>query len=369
MKFTNLPWLITMVVFATLASTLSFAEQPGHITVFDAPGANDADLSGTFALSVNQAGAIAGYFVDSHLVSHGFVRDTKGKITTFDAPGAGTDVLEGTHPVSINDAGTVTGYYTDRFLGFGHYRTHGFVRTAGGQITTFDVPGASLWGSFAIGINASGWIAGHWMDGAGVQHAFLRHSDGTFSVWSAPLAGLGQQQGTFPTALLTGNTYTGYYLDKNNVGHAFLRGNNGSFFTFDVKGAGTGNGQGTFPTAISEISSAITGHYIDSTGLNHGFLNSDQGSNGRKITTFDAPGAPKGTFPTAIVPGALTGYYSDTVFTHGFLRVNGIITTFDAPNLETVNLGTYPQSMNSAGIIVGYFIDGYGGAHGFVRAK
>jgi hypothetical protein len=43
----------------------------GTITGFDAPGATG---SGTFAWSINKAGAIAGYYVDKNSVSHGFLR-------------------------------------------------------------------------------------------------------------------------------------------------------------------------------------------------------------------------------------------------------------------------------------------------------
>jgi len=43
------------------------------------------------------------------------VRSPKGKVTTFDAPGANTTPgsYSGTFPVSINDQGAITGYYLD----------------------------------------------------------------------------------------------------------------------------------------------------------------------------------------------------------------------------------------------------------------
>src|SRR5215469_6029952 len=50
--------------------------------------------------------------------------------------------------------------------------------------------------------------------------------------------------------------------------------------------------------------------------------------------TFDVPGAAQGTFPNAINPaGAITGYYLDaSSLNHSFLRdTDGTFTTFDPP--------------------------------------
>src|SRR5580692_991597 len=57
--------------------------------------------------------------------------------TAFEVPDAGKGIYQGTYSLSINTAGTVTGYYIDSKFAY-----HGFVRTSGGTITTFDVPGA-----------------------------------------------------------------------------------------------------------------------------------------------------------------------------------------------------------------------------------
>ena len=58
-------------------------------------------------------------------------------IKTFEAPGAGKDGYsgQGTFPQGINDLGEVSGFYADVNSIY-----HGFVRTASGSITTFDVP-------------------------------------------------------------------------------------------------------------------------------------------------------------------------------------------------------------------------------------
>src|SRR5438132_2154475 len=85
----------------------------GTITSFDPVGS-----AGTIALSINPAGAVAGWFVDSDFVSHGFLRDESGSITTFDIPGS-----TGTIAVGLDAAAFVTGYYFDR-----QGAPHGFVR-------------------------------------------------------------------------------------------------------------------------------------------------------------------------------------------------------------------------------------------------
>jgi hypothetical protein len=101
------------------------------------------------------------------------------------------------------------------------------------------------------------------------------------------------------------------------------------------------------------------------------------------IITFDPAGS-QGTSPFAINPaGAITGYYSDGFgVAHGFLRTpgpHGTITTFDVPAVGALpgagsTPGAYPEEGTFAtGItpdvaISGYYLDTNGLSHGFVRA-
>ncbi len=99
-----------------------FLRSPGgKFTIFDAPGA----AIGTLPKSINARGAIAGHYVDTQGLNHGFVRSPSGNFTTFDAPGAGAgaDSGFGTFADSINDAGAVTGHYIDA-----QGLNHGFLR-------------------------------------------------------------------------------------------------------------------------------------------------------------------------------------------------------------------------------------------------
>jgi hypothetical protein len=96
------------------------------------------------------------------------------------APGGNVNV--GTFPFSINTAGTIAGYVG----------RSGFVGTAGGTITTFDVSGAIE--TVADSINSAGVIAGHWADANAVNHGFVRSAEGTITTLAAPGAGTGRSR-------------------------------------------------------------------------------------------------------------------------------------------------------------------------------
>jgi hypothetical protein len=89
----------------------------GAITTFDVPGEGPSGLgcSADCSMGLNDLGAITGSYLDANNVFHGFVRSPEGKFTSFDAPGADPTAgdFNGTFPVSINDQGAVTGYYID----------------------------------------------------------------------------------------------------------------------------------------------------------------------------------------------------------------------------------------------------------------
>ena len=91
----------------------------GEITTFDAPAGAGSAGFGCFAdcsLGLNDWGAITGSYADASFTSHGFLRSRDGHITTFDAPGADTTAgdFNGTFPISINDWGAVAGFYIDK---------------------------------------------------------------------------------------------------------------------------------------------------------------------------------------------------------------------------------------------------------------
>jgi hypothetical protein len=89
----------------------------GEFTTFDAPGEGPYGVgcSADCSMGLNDSGEITGYYLDANGVYHGYLRSPEGTFTIFDAPGADTtpNDYNGTFPVSINDQGAVTGYYID----------------------------------------------------------------------------------------------------------------------------------------------------------------------------------------------------------------------------------------------------------------
>ena len=83
-----------------------------------------------------------------------------------------------------------------------------------------------------------------------VSHGFLLDKHGTFTIFDAPDAGTGFDQGTLPFGINTNGAITGWYVDDANVNHGFVRDKHGAIIEFDVPGAGTGAGQGRMSTAL-----------------------------------------------------------------------------------------------------------------------
>ncbi|MGC2400408.1 MAG: hypothetical protein WA510_11515 [Acidobacteriaceae bacterium] len=139
----------------------------------------------TIPEAINAGGTIAGtltrnYFFNSScpINTGGFVMSPEGEFTPFQPPGQLPyyhDLLLGAGPpplhlVSIDQAGDIAGTYIDAA---GLY--HGFVRNPYGTITSFDPP-ESKW-TTVTSINAGGTIAGYYQyspQGTGLTVGFLR---------------------------------------------------------------------------------------------------------------------------------------------------------------------------------------------------
>jgi hypothetical protein len=365
------------------AGTFAMAQSP-KIIEFDAPGAGDTLGSGlgTQGEDINPAGVITGLYADANNVMHGFLRTPQGRLFTFDAPGAGTVPNlyfkgtpagtyggQGTYAMSINPEGAIAGSYLDEnSLG------HGFVRAPDGKFTSFDDPDAgtaTYQGTFAWNINPAGVIAGNYWDSSTVRHGFVRTPDGKFTNFDPP--GSVSTFVSLATCINPAGAVTGAYLDADGVEHGFVRAPDGKITEFDVPGAGTEGGQGTGPASIN-AEGAVTGSYITGDNVTHGFVRAPDG----RITTFDVPGAGtngsqgQGTCPEAINDWrAVTGqYYDSNDVAHGFVRApDGKFTYFDAPGAGAAAgsyEGTVPLAINAAGEITGAYFDSNYVLHGFL---
>jgi hypothetical protein len=281
---TNPAGAITGMYFDANCLYHGFLRDPdGAITTFDAPGANTVGgicstatfwlvMQGTAAQAINAAGTIAGIYTDASGVGHVFLRDPDGTFTTFDAAGAGTGAVQGTWSTTfygLNPAGAISGWYVDSSMAL-----HGFLRTAKGTVTNIDAPGAgtgAIQGTVPMSLNPQRAVAGFYLDGNSVFHGFLRSPGGKLTTFDVPGGGRGFFQGTFPVSNNAAGEIVGYSTDTNNVNHGFLRARDGKLTTFDVAGAGTGAYQGTFPYG-NNAPGVIVGAYVDANGVSHGFL-------------------------------------------------------------------------------------------------
>jgi len=337
MRKVNLTGLVLFTICSLTASIQSSAQQPQNknqchepqLVEFDAPGAATvsspvcAPFCGTVAYDNNDLGAIVGFYTDSEIVPHGFLRTPDGNFVSFDAPGAGlgAGLNEGTVAYAINDLGVIAGQFQDS-----SYVYHGFVRHWDGHFTTFDAPGAGTGAgqcTWAWDINVFGTTAGTYVDASNVYHGFVRSPQGVFATFDPTGSIL-----TYvceETCLTPDGTMAGDFFDSSIVSHGFVRHPNGTFTTFDDPEAGAGTAhppQGTYPFSIN-FGGATTGQYFDASYNAHGFERFSDG----QFVNFDAPdaapGSAAGTRPsTNNAEGQVAGWYIDAGgLNHGFLWI------------------------------------------------
>jgi hypothetical protein len=368
-------------------------------TTIDVTGAGTGAQQGTAVTAVDAAGDIAGVYIDTNNALHCFVLPAGGSIANCDVSGAGSSVGEGTFPTSINTSGTVAGSYVDA-----SQISHGFVRAVNGTITKFDAPLASQVGhrgTTVLSIDDSGVIVGTYTTGTysttSVYGGFMRSADGTtYTTINDPNEGTGEdangkKQGTTPVAMNASGVIAGYYIDSNSVQHGFVRSASGTYTSIDPTGAGTcinqnnGSNFGGATASGIDVAGDVAGTYLDTSCVQHGFIRSASGT----IASFDVPGANSspcttnggssekicGTFLVlSDAVGDLTGSYVDTNGAiHGFLRpsATGIFTSFNDPNASASGSlnGTLGIAINSrtSGIeIAGSYLDANSVLHGYI---
>jgi len=203
----------------------------GTFATFDPPDAGTGAYQGTYPAifsGINPEGATIGMYLDANNVWHAYLRASDGTITEFDYPNAGTGAGQGTGTSGINPAGEIVGWYIDANNVF-----HGFLRAPDGTMTPVDVPGAgtgTYQGTYAAefmyefgGINPAGTITGFYADKNSVYHGFLRTARGKITTFDVSGAGTGNWQGTLSLNITPDGATTGWYIDASGVYHGFLR--------------------------------------------------------------------------------------------------------------------------------------------------
>jgi hypothetical protein len=372
----GIPLALAMALGAPLPGRQSAnpATKKAGLTEFDAPGAATASSPfcgtscGTVAYDNNDFGVIVGYYTDTNVVPHGFLRLPNGHVTSFDAPGAGlgADLNQGTAAYAINDFGVIAGQFQDS-----NYLYHGFVRYPNGSFTTFVEPDAgtvasqaTFVGTLAFDVNLFGTTAGIYVDAGGVQHGFVRSPWNDFTSFDP--TGSVFTYVCEETCLSPDGTVAGFYSDSSGVTHGFVRQANGAITSFDAPAPATLT---TILTVAASINpqGVIAGYFVDSNFMAHGFLRYPNGS----FTAFDDPKAgPVGTIAYSInLSGATTGQYVDASDNeHGFESFpDGQFANFDAPGAApSIPPATRPSTNNAEGEVAGWYIDAGGLNHGFL---
>src|SRR6476619_1826047 len=189
------------------------------ITTFDYPGAGN----NTLPQKINERGDIVGIFLDSNLVSRGFVRFSDG---SFSAPIVDpNDTVGFTEGRGINNSRTVVGDYATS-----DGNQHGFF-LSGGTFTEYDVPGAVT--TDVLGINDPGDFTGTFDPGSGILQAFISVG-GTLTSFSVPAA-----ISTLAYEINNSQHLTvGYYIDSSGILHGCYRDSAGALhFPIDPSGS------------------------------------------------------------------------------------------------------------------------------------
>jgi len=282
-----------------------FVRSPGGtITRFDVPGAP----AGTFPAGMNANGVIAGYYWVTSFNPQGFIRAADGSVTTYNVPGSFWTQIR-----AINDNGDVAGTYTPNISPVAF--PTGFLQSATG-LATFGLSGDSLSVYAMNNLDATAGVAD-------VQ-GFVRTADGTRTIFDVPKGTVGLTEVT-PTGINDHGSVAGYAQQVvcggpegttciQLQGRSFVRGINGAMHVFRMPQSYK---HGTYALAINSDGTTTGHYYIQDTKVAHGFIRE---GNGRQ-TPFDVPGMTH-TYPTAINDsGVIAGRCVDDAGTHAFIRL------------------------------------------------
>ena len=302
--------LFVFPLMGTFAQQAPNAFSIDVITTFDYPGTGNS----TLPQKINEKGDIVGVFLDSTLVSRGFVLFKNG---SFSAPIVDpNDTVGFTEGRGINNSGTVAGDYLSS-----DGNSHGFF-LSGGIFTDYDVPGAPS--TAVLGINEPGDFAGAFdPDGSGILLAFVSVG-GAITSFSVPAA-----ISTLAYEITNSKQLTvGYYIDSSGILHGYYRDSAGTLhFPIDPSGS-----VGTVLFGVNNRN-WVVGRYADSSGATHGLFFVPPST----FITFDFPGSTFTSLNGISSQGNICGRYVDASgIAHGFLaRAKGTPSGNEAGTLVT----------------------------------
>lgn len=294
---------------AAFALTGALAQEPAGFSIqfvsqFDYPGTGNL----TRPQKINDRGDIVGIYLDSSLVSRGFVMLANG---TFSDPLVDpNDTGNDTEGRGINNSRLVCGDYLDGSLG----TFHGFFFSHN-TYQNYDVPGSTT--TIVLGLNNAGDFCGSDTPASGIQSGFVSIG-GAISEFAVPDA-----TATLAYQINARNQSCGYYINPDGSTHGFLRDSDGRLRApLDPTGSTStilfGNNNQNF----------IVGRYVDIDGATHGIVFSPNiGVPPKHFLVYDFPGAIFTSLNGINRDGMIVGRYTDpsTGIEHGIILqlVNG----------------------------------------------
>ena len=182
-------------------------------------------------------------------------------------------------------------------------------------------------------------MCGSILDAAGERVAFVRSTQGEFTLFAFPGSTLTQCRG-----INAAGQMVGVHRTPDNKLHGFVK-DGDEYLSIDVPGAIDTRGFGIDP------SGQIVGKYVGSDGRTHGYLFGRDG-----FVTIDVPGA-VATEASGIMPdGRITGVYQtpDTKF-HGYILSGNGFEPVDVPGAVSTGSANGGLWMSSSGELAGYY--------------
>lgn len=242
------------VVLVLMFVAVGIAAAPPLTFTFSDVHANKTAME-TDTFAVNDAGMIAGDYVDAKGIQHAMILAGK-KLTTVNHPNcvntggfaAGAIAFYG-----INKAGAAAGWCTSTKTGL----YQGFVY-ASGKFTAVNFPKSN--GTQAIGINDTGDVVGLYLDSASAQHGFVKRG--------TKYTKIDVTGGTSSEAWGINNTGQIAVFAIGSTGYESFLYNGKTFKTISDPNAGS---SGTIARIVNNKGD-VAGAYFDSNGFEVGFL-------------------------------------------------------------------------------------------------
>lgn len=255
------------------SGTFGFLRSPNGSIASVADPLNTSPPTYTQPVGVNNKGTITGVFFNNADNAYEGFQDTNGTYTTYVFPGLppGSE----TALYHANDFGGLCGFI---FQNTPPFQDQGFVSLRNGaKPVIFSV--ANSINTFCVDINDFDVAAGEYQDSAGVWHGFVRTAGGIITTIDAPGAstvpasvpcptqdGSGPTAGTQVLGINRSGDVSGHFWDTSNNEHGFVLSHTGTFTQIDFPGAFQTGGGGLNDFGV------VVGHYVDASCNASGYI-------------------------------------------------------------------------------------------------